>query len=595
MNTDCEATNPDSTISCNESPFPNLLYNRISDGEKLWGHDGKGVVFADSENLINGNPQLKTAKRGDTLKFSVAIEAENYYDDAKTDPITGYMLGSLNSCGLAVDSSSAEVRVNNQAISPDAYNVELYDIPKEEAEQAGYDFCNEFTIMLDWVNESDTPLYAEGSTIEFTYEATIEDDAPSEVFGRGVYIYDSKAGHLEYSSTDFMTNTAFQATAMLDGNILIRRVDASGNPLAGAKYTVDGVRANKIGEFTYVYDENGSVSEYETGADGKIIISGLPIGEYIVHEISSPSGHEPEQGSLVKALPQNMVAAETGGIEYVLDLAGSGGQKTTFDAITLANGKKIADGAVLGQKMSWELTYDENEGSYKGGLTVKRDGDTFIIPSGQFAGEFTYDDKIQKYILDPSMGSADPSYYYLEFIDDDTIKVHGAADVTLSRENDTDCYSAAAGDGWEGVSKFTLCKNDNKYRLMGDNVIVAYYVHDDELGKWILEDNGWIVLAIEEVSDTEMLVNGYMHMLYDEELDKYALVMPMDGGFNMLVDYRNKTVLATEYLFRDKTGATPDSISNPQTSDAVLKAVIIATIGLVPAFILRKQLTKRTN
>ena len=123
--TACESTNPDSTISCNEVPFPSLLFNRISDGEKLWGHDGKGIVFADSENLINGNPQLKTAKRGDTLTFSVKLEAEDYYDAAETDPITEYRLVSLISSGLDVDLTSVQLKVNGQVTPLDSENVQV--------------------------------------------------------------------------------------------------------------------------------------------------------------------------------------------------------------------------------------------------------------------------------------------------------------------------------------------------------------------------------------------------------------------------------------------------------------------------------------
>ena len=65
-----EPAQPSST----DDSIPALLYNRISDGETLWGYDGQGIVFADSDGLVDGNPHLKTAKRGDTLGLDYRFE-----------------------------------------------------------------------------------------------------------------------------------------------------------------------------------------------------------------------------------------------------------------------------------------------------------------------------------------------------------------------------------------------------------------------------------------------------------------------------------------------------------------------------------------
>ena len=66
------------------------------------------------------------------------------------------------------------------------------------------------------------------------------------------------------------------------------------------------------------------------------------------------------------------------------------------------------------------------------------------------------------------------------------------------------------------------------------------------------------------------------------------------GIFQLPIDYSAVKFTATEYLFTD-SNVSPDNIPNPQTSDAVLKAIIIAGIGLVSILVLRKQLTKRAN
>ena len=238
MSVSCESTNPDSTISCNESPSSNLLFNRISDGEKLWGHDGKGVVFTDNNNLVDGNPQLATAKRGDILSFSTELISERYYDDEETTPISSYMIYGLLSDGLSANQSSVVVKVDGEVLSSSTYELAYDELTPEQAAQFGYDFVAAIAVIIPW-SANGTFLYNDGAIIELSYQATIEDNAPSEVFSRGAYIIDGEDSSINLMDTDY------QATAMIDGNILIRRVDENGNPLAGAKYTVTNVTASR--------------------------------------------------------------------------------------------------------------------------------------------------------------------------------------------------------------------------------------------------------------------------------------------------------------------------------------------------------------
>ena len=127
----CEATNPDSTISCNETSFPNLLFNGAPNNS-TWGHDGKGLIFVDNNNLVNGDPQLATAKLGDALNYSMEIETQRYNDTEMTRAVETYAVFGLFSEGLVVDPESIVVKVGEQVLAEESFVLENVDDLEEE-------------------------------------------------------------------------------------------------------------------------------------------------------------------------------------------------------------------------------------------------------------------------------------------------------------------------------------------------------------------------------------------------------------------------------------------------------------------------------
>ena len=599
----------ESTISRNEASFPTLLFNGAPNNT-TWGYDGKGLIFADNNNLVDNNPQLATAKRGDTLKYAMEIETQRYNDAEMTGPVEVYAIYGLFSDGLVFDPQSIVVKVGGQVLVQDYYALEYIDDLGEEGAILG-GAKSAFWLQIPW-NNSGNFLYDEDAKITVAYTAKVSEDAPSEVWSRGVYFSN-------LSSVDFSVfqSTEHQAKALIDGNILIRRVDANGNPLTGVKYTIDGVRGNKSENGTYEYDTDGSENEFETNSDGQTVIANVPLGKYVVREVFSPDGTSPTEATIAKNMIEEQTSIETGFIDYVFDSQlPSWTAKGTIrgrDTITTDSGVTLADGGELYSIITSEpasslktvLPFDEPSGRYKtndGGVYIQKtadgyelgiDGTTTMNPR-----PFVYDERTGKNIVHFSMEEAWPSsytdYYYLEFLDDNTAIAHGVLSVNLVLNPENGCYEGYSS-GYE--TDFSLCADSKGYRLMDKGGSLAtYFSYDNALDKYILRDVHEMYYAIDEATDESVALTLYLPIAFDNEIDKYFFTLPMGGGFGYLANYSPETITVTEFLFQEKSSdAAPDSIPNPQTSDAIIKATFIVTIGLASIFVLRKQLTKRAN
>ena len=603
----------ESTISRNEASFPTLLFNGAPNNS-AWGHDGKGLIFADNDSLINGDPQLAAAKRGDPLKYSMEIETQRYNDVEMTKPVGQYAVYGLFSEGLNLDQNSIVVKVGDQTINLDDITFEYANFDEiEGGEQSKAVFggaSSAFACVLPWQDSEGGFLYDEDAVITITYSATISQDAPSEVWSRWVYF----SG---LSSADFSVfqSTEHQAKALIDGNILIRRVDANGNPLAGAKYTIDGVRGNKSENGTYEHDTDGSENEFETNSDGQTVIAKVPLGKYVVREVFSPDGTSPTEATIAKNMIEEQTSIETGFIDYVFDSQlpswTAKGAIRGRDTITTDSGVTLADGGELYSIITSEpasslktvLPFDEPSGRYKtnnGGVYVQKtadgyelgiDGTTTMNPR-----PFVYDERTGKNIVHFSMEEAWPSsytdYYYLEFLDGNTAIAHGVLSVNLVFNPENGCYEGYSS-GYE--TDFSLCADSKGYRLMDKSGSLAtYFSYDNALDKYILRDVHEMYYTIDEATDESVALTLYLPIAFDSEIDKYFFTLPMGGGFGYLADYSPETITVTEFLFQEKSSDTaPDSVPNPQTSDAILKTLAIVVVCVLSAAIAKNRLLKR--
>ena len=142
-----------------------------------------------------------------------------------------------------------------------------------------------------------------------------------------------------------------------------------------------------------------------------------------------------------------------------------------------------------------------------------------------------------------------------------------------------------------------VCKDGDGYQLESYSdgrqaVVGATFKYDDRFDKFIMNYD-YVYFTINDIAEDSLTLATNPILNYSEAFDRYYIGGAM-GIFQLPIDYSAVKFTATEYLFTD-SNVSPDNIPNPQTSDAVLKAIIIAGIGLVSILVLRKQLTKRAN
>ncbi|MBQ8156819.1 hypothetical protein IJ102_00255 [Candidatus Saccharibacteria bacterium] len=604
--TACESTNPDSTISCNESLFPELLYNRITDGAKLYGHDGKGVIFTDTEQLVDNNPQLRTANRGDTLNFSAKFEMERYYDDAKTMPITRIELAIGFSEGLVLSENSVSLRINNQLIPAGEYSTDSFDFDEDEQLQSGITGATVFNVPL----YNGAFIYPENSTIELLYSATAGENAEGEVYGRTAYAVSYVNGGSEdtdWSTEEDLFSDSYQATAMLEGNITIRRIDEAGNPVQGAEYTIDGVKATKVEdeEGVYIYATDGDISEFKTGEDGIAVITGLPFGEYTAREVSAPA-NSPKVDTITQDIAKEMTKTEYGKTRFVGSYVSSTPIIDYTDFIRVFDdGSMGADNLEIAKKIDPEIveelgedfnniaTYDEESGTYIGptlvGESIKKVDDTYVIGNGDLV--IPYDSAIGMYRY--TMKLSDTWSDLLFITNDDGTASFGDSSgnqTTLTLNSGTGCYEVSSGEGF--------CKDGENYiyKYHGDWYLVAYPTETE--GVYSV-DYDFVYYTIEELDENTLRFSMYAPISYLESSDTYYIA-PMSSGIGVKkLTVAKSTVMASEYLFRseakNKTDElTPEPIpANPQTGDVVFKAILIMLAGIASIAITSKRLIKR--
>ena len=624
---DCVPSSPSSTINCSESGLPTVQFNKIVDGEKLFGHDGKGVVFADSDKLVKDNPQLKTAERGDRLNFSFAIDTERYFDDGATQPIIRYSLTGLYSYGLTPDASSFVVKVDGQTLPTDAYTLDLREADGQDAEMISA--RHTFSVTIDWADYANSAVqgytfnsfkYDENATIELLFAGTVDSDATGKVYGSAAYGIDYLEGNskktLDDSYMDVMSGK-YRATALLDGNLVIRRVDADGNPLPGARYAIDGISAKQGAHDNELdYDKNGTISEFITDKDGRVIIKNVPLGEYVIKEISSPEGHIPENSTM----PVTVSWENSDQFSYEV-------KKYTLQGIDVTDAMQDLGDNLFYLKMGGfgeesDLYYDAESGTYKSesdsssfsGAKISFDSarNAYVLGFGDSdeAFVFEYNEKTGEYrkdtlVSDTMTAEGSDTHYkmdfdYIVFNDDGTIKVALTDDQSylFGNRHEDGCYDYIGELGADMPedavqSAIKLCEEaDGGYTMAldsGSDVpsgssdvpgMGAHFVYNEKIDKWVF-DYVMMVMKISPLENNGYRLAMYMPFNYYPSVERYYIGFPpiyvgMDFGIRNAVG--TETLFATTALFRDVTVA-PENIPNPQTADGA-KTIALTLITL---------------
>ena len=616
MSSGCESTNPDSTISCNESLFPELLYNRITDGTKLYGHDGKGTIFADNNVIVGGNPQIGVIKPGEVLRFSAELLPERYMDDAPDRPIVSYQIMTTFSQGLQPDLTSLSIKVGDKELSSEDYSVEVLEFSGDEALLFG--ISSAFEIKIDWGQYDEDNhaiesfLYPEDAPILITYSAKVAPEAPAKVHSANIYAptyYDSGQEKTDDSSESDLFSPTYKATAYTRGGIIIRRVDVNGNPVRGAKYTVDGVSASKSStREAYEYNPKGGIKEFTTNEKGEIIIIGVPEGVYEARELYSPDGSSPGESSISRTV--DLLSSDVA--QY-----SSATVRSMFGIDSTDTAKSYEDGTILSSGLAMEriaLQWDEALEAYKygdGEILVRKEGDSYKI---------SVSSSYENYEVNTKYDENNAEHYGLTWISDDQQRFEPLKDrtnITLSDDGKTAIvkfdaeyeFTYDAADGcyhgslpiWSNQPLEILCKNGDYYHLKGstegnDLYSITHYLtykYNETAGHYIVDAPQAIYTISQDDGDTISLSMD-LAILYVPSEQTTLTLGPSDGvsRFGFKSSIVENFVPATLFLFRTGDN-TPEDTPNPQTSDVVLETVVIAGIGLAPAFVLRKRLAKR--
>ena len=131
-----------------------------------------------------------------------------------------------------------------------------------------------------------------------------------------------------------------------------------------------------------------------------------------------------------------------------------------------------------------------------------------------------------------------------------------------------------------------LKKCGTGYQLELAPYAFMHFEYSDYFGKY-MPDYPIELYSLNSASETEVNLTGYYVAEYYPDMDRYYLGLPVVNFIQMPVDVVEETVYATEFLFQEKSSdegsaTTPEDIpANPQTSDAIFRAIGIAIISVL--------------
>ncbi|MBR0482744.1 hypothetical protein IJJ54_01380 [Candidatus Saccharibacteria bacterium] len=635
---ECLPSNPDSSLSCNQSASPSVLFNDASEEKTMWGHDGEGIAFTDETYLItesdgSKNWQYRTAKPGDKIDISLKMAGERYFDVDNTKPVLSYAIGAYIPDYMSLDKSSIVVKVGDQIIP--SSNYQLVTASASDLEIDGV--SEAFVVRLEWAKSSNNTFrsfnYADGNPFEVLFSVNISEDASDTLGVKAIsdtsYLDNGSVKELYFDEGNTAPD-AYKAKVLLSGNIMIRRLNENDQPVHGATYVVDGVKATKIKDGFYQYSANGNVEEFATDETGTIVISKVPFGRYSATETSVPSGIEAKNLTLTRDLSVQLQKLDYGTSYAVERVPNTGIKETDITDLVMyrADGRMVVDANRLyglmfgGSDQEYVFSYDESTGEYTasdGSKIVKTENGydvTAKMGTTQMPRTVTraaqYDEALGKYYVDYSVAEMDPEaatqHYFIP--NGQTGSLHGANNLsaTLTLDESTGCYA-----GTYSSQSLKLCPEDDGYQETwgGIGITLAF---DSANNRYAPKDDHAISIIIDDVQPTA--INAVMGTLlrYSSSFDKYFMA-GAEGAAQFPVKYGPAKTLAALYLFdnnaRDESldpdpieepirtegddVVVPDSISNPQTSDAILKILVITLLGIVPSFVLRKQLIRRSR
>lgn len=259
------STNPNATIVDKNSTTP-------TPGDE----DGNNLKTVDDADVSIGDTVTYTIKFTTANFEGAGTEAKRILSYTITDTLPDFL---------------SDVTVTGITIGDTAYNV------NGSTPQFGTDG----KITIPWVNNDKASLYDNGAVLKITYTAKVND----KIAVGGAADTNKNSVTINWNVDDGTTPGGSESTTKLEDNVVIstyaaaiQKVDADGNNLAGAKFSIKGLTVTgSKGNYKVVsYDpsENTTVTGTEMEADdnGLIVISGIASDETLVaSETVAPDGY----------------------------------------------------------------------------------------------------------------------------------------------------------------------------------------------------------------------------------------------------------------------------------------------------------------
>ena len=218
---------------------------------------------------------------GETITYTITFDTTNFVGDGEeAEKVESYTIHDTLPNFLS-NVSVTSITIDGQSYAPDGSTPQFAN--------------NEITIP--WVDSSDNSLYENGAQIVITYTAVVTDNAVIDGAGNTNTVtitWTTEDG--EIPEGDGLTDTETIYTYA----IAIKKVDQDGKKLAGAQFSVAGIRVTGS-EGNYVVTDHGSglsTGNLECDVNGELVIEGVEPGDYVVTETVAPDGYNKLGGTV---------------------------------------------------------------------------------------------------------------------------------------------------------------------------------------------------------------------------------------------------------------------------------------------------------
>lgn len=228
-----------------------------------------------------------TADVGDTINWKLTFTATNYSKEQKVLSYT--VTDKLTPTGwAAINTSSIQIKLPNG----DGETDDVTLTQGTDWEFVGTPSGDEFTILINWVDDAGEFKYDATEKVEVSYSATVLEAAATKD--------PALVANKNHAELDWSCNTGSKPgdeTETEVFNMGFTKVDGtSGKGLIGAKFELTDSLGQEVKlsggtNGVYTVDPDGASNEVVTPADGQVVILGLDKGTYSLTETAAPAGY----------------------------------------------------------------------------------------------------------------------------------------------------------------------------------------------------------------------------------------------------------------------------------------------------------------